>query len=145
MAEIKDIQKVKEIVKSCIFASLATSDKGQPRVRPVSVFMVDDLSFLVATFAKTRKVAQLLGNPKVELCFVDANHRQVRVAGIASAVDSIEEKDRLMQKYLDPKMWQRFFKGPEDPNFILFKIAPRQVEWMEQEQIQYHQVELTVK
>jgi general stress protein 26 len=142
MVESKDMPKAKEIVKSCIYASLATCDNGQPRVRPVSVFMVDKMSFLLATFSGSRKSVQMRHNPKVELCFVDSHHRQVRVAGTASLVNSVEEKGRLMKEYLDPAMWGSFFKGPEDPNFALFRIVPEQVEWMEQGQIKYNSVDL---
>ena len=142
MAESEDIKKVKEIIKSCAFACLATCDKGQPRVRPVSVFPCDDGTFLVATVTKTRKVAHIQANPKVELCYVDSGHRQVRIEGNAMVVDSIEEKGRLMKQYLNPQMWKGFFKGPDDPLFALYRIQPRKIEWMESGQVSYRSVDL---
>lgn len=142
MKKTDEIETVRAIVKSCVYGCLATCENGQPRVRPVSTFMNDDLSFFVAAFSKSRKVNQLTNNPKVELCFVDAHHRQVRVSGVARIVNSVEEKARLMKSYLDPKMWEQFLSGPADPNFSLFKIEPDQVEWMAEERIKYHRVDL---
>jgi len=137
-----DLAKARAIINSCAYASLATCEGDQPRVRPVSVFSCDDGSFLVATVTKTRKVEQLKNNPKVELCFVDDRHRQVRIQGRAELVESIEEKGRLMKQYLSAAMWSQYFKGPDDPLFALYRIRPEHMEWMDSGQIFYRPVDL---
>ncbi len=52
-------------------AHLATCDRGQPMVRPVSPIVEDDLTIWVVTFTSTRKVEQVKTNPKVSLAFVE--------------------------------------------------------------------------
>ena len=47
-----------------------------------------------------------------------------------------------MKSYLDPRYVDNFSAAPADPNFSLFKIQPYQVEWMAEERIKYHRVDL---
>ena len=52
-----DREKIVAIMKAnASFAFLATSDGDQPRVRPVSPIVEDDLSVWVTTFCSSRKV-----------------------------------------------------------------------------------------
>ena len=74
---------ITRIIRSCVYGDLATiaADGKSPRVRPVCAFLQDDLTILVPSHTQTRKVAEIARSPEVEICFVDAEHWQVRAVG----------------------------------------------------------------
>src|SRR5881398_3008935 len=68
------------------FPQLATIDGDQPRVRPVSPVKTDGFTIYVANLRLYHKTAEIAANPKVELCYMDAGHNQVRLTGLAEIV-----------------------------------------------------------
>ena len=83
---------IRRIITSCVYGALATvsADGNAPRVRPVCAFLQDDLTLLDPSHTATRKIEEIRSNPEVEICFVDAEHWQVRVAGAAEEVADVE-------------------------------------------------------
>jgi uncharacterized pyridoxamine 5'-phosphate oxidase family protein len=57
--------------KNALYSYLATCDGDQPRVRPVSPIVEDDLSVWITTFSNSRKIKQIKQNPKICLSFVE--------------------------------------------------------------------------
>ena len=108
-------ETIVRIIKSCVYGDLATicPVANSPRVRPVCAFLQDDLSLLIPSHSETRKIAELRANPKVEVCFVDAEHWQVRVAGTAEEVKDAAVKKELMETTLSPQLWHGFFPDGE--------------------------------
>ena len=97
-------ETITRIIKSCVYGDLATisADGKSPSVRPVCAFLQDDLTILVPTHIKTRKIAEIEAHPEVEICFVDKEHWQVRARGAAEVVEDLDVKKRLMETTLDP-------------------------------------------
>ncbi|MCZ6793577.1 MAG: pyridoxamine 5'-phosphate oxidase family protein [Planctomycetota bacterium] len=134
-------ETVRRIIQRCVYGNLATigADGKTPRVRPVCAFLQDDFSILVPSHRATRKIEEIERNPRVEICFVDAEHWQVRVAGVAQVVDDLAVKKRLMETTLDPKLWRGFFPdGEQDERFVLYRIVPGSFEWMKEWELEYH-------
>src|SRR3954453_7855569 len=70
------------VVKVDKFPYLATMDEDQPRLRPVSPVRTDGFTVYVANLRRYHKTGEIAANPKVELCYVDDHHDQVRIAGV---------------------------------------------------------------
>jgi general stress protein 26 len=128
-----DKQKIVEIMKkACDFAFFATNDSDQPRVRPMSACVEDDMSIWMATMGNSRKAQQVKKNPKVSLAFVvpPNGEETAIVIGEAQIVEDAEQKKRIwgLLSY-DPK--QFWPDGPESESYCVLKINIKQVEWWE--------------
>lgn len=142
--DLETRETIRRIIRGCVYGNLATigADGVSPRVRPVCAFLEDDLSILVPTHTRTRKVEELRRNPRVEIVFVDAEHWQVRVAGKAETVRDTAVKKRLMETTLTPKLWRGFFpEGETDERFLLYRIVPESFEWMKEWELDYRSVD----
>src|SRR3954469_19543926 len=76
-----------EVVRADRFPHLATSDGDQPRVRPVSPVRTDGFTVYVANLRSYHKTGEIAANPRVELCYLDDHHDQVRITGVAEVVE----------------------------------------------------------
>jgi general stress protein 26 len=126
-----DKQKIVEIMKkACLHTYLATADGDQPRVRPVSPIVEEDMSIWVTTFGNSRKVKQIKQNPKICLAFVEQPNgdRAAIVVGEAEIIPDMEQKKRVW-KLATFDLSQYFTKGPESEEFCLLKIIPQKIEW----------------
>ena len=74
------------VMKSAKFPQLATIDGDQPRLRPVSPVRTEGFTVYVANLRGYRKTGEIAANPKVELCYVDDHHNQVRITGVADVL-----------------------------------------------------------
>ena len=126
-----DKEKIVAIMKeNCLFAYLATCDGDQPRVRPVSPIIEDDMSVWVSTFASSRKINQIKQNPKISLAFVQqlSGEKAATIIGEAEIVADMEQKKRVWG-LATFDLSQYFPKGPESDEFCLLKINIRKIEW----------------
>ena len=71
------------VIAAARFPYLATVDGDQPRVRPVSPVLTEGFTVYVANLRGYNKTAEIAANPKVELCYLDDHHDQVRITGTA--------------------------------------------------------------
>jgi general stress protein 26 len=128
-----DKQKIVEIMKKASsFAFLATGDGDQPRVRPVTPIVEDDMSIWVATSAESRKVKQIKQNPKISLAFAQhpEGEKAATVIGEAEIVANMEQKKRIWE--LAPYDLSQYFpNGPESEDYCLLKISVGKIEWWE--------------
>lgn len=75
---------------------LATCEDGQPRVRGMMLYRADEEGILFHTGTSKDVYAQIIKNPKVEMCFNDFKAGvQLRVAGELEAVDDNALKDEI--------------------------------------------------
>src|SRR3954449_11346413 len=74
------------VMKSAKFPILATIDGDQPRLRPVSPVRTEGFTIFVANLRGYHKTEEIAANPKVELCYLDEHHDQVRITGAAEVV-----------------------------------------------------------
>src|SRR5271155_2221764 len=94
------------VVRADRFPTLATVDGDQPRVRPVSPVRTDGFTVYVANLRSYHKTGEIAANPKVELCYLDDRHDQVRITGVAEPLtdrvilQEIWEANALLRQYL---------------------------------------------
>jgi general stress protein 26 len=85
-----DASQVRELALATVaadrFPYLATIDGDQPRLRPVSPVRTEGFTVYVANLRLYHKTAEIAANPKVELCYLDDAHNQVRLTGVAETV-----------------------------------------------------------
>jgi len=130
---LSDEQKIVSIMKdNFLYASLATCDGDQPRVRTVSPIVEDDMSMWVTTRSTSRKVKQLRENPKICLSFVEQPNgdKAAIVIGEARIIPDIEKKKRVW-KLAPFDLYEHFPNGPESDDFCILKIAIKRIEWRE--------------
>jgi general stress protein 26 len=127
------------VVRDDRFPYLASIDEDQPRVRPVSPVRTDGFTVYVANLRAYHKTAEIAANPKVELCYLDDRHDQVRVTGVAEIV-----ADRgLLQEIWDANPLMRQYLGSLDnPQLIVYRIRPTRVRFMREWAMEYHEVPL---
>src|SRR5918996_5437588 len=85
-----DPARVRELALGVIaadrFPYLATVDGDQPRLRPVSPVKTEGFVVYVANLRFYHKTVEIAANPRVELCYLDEHHNQVRITGVAEVV-----------------------------------------------------------
>jgi general stress protein 26 len=127
------------VIKADRFPRLASMDGDQARVRPVSPVRTDGFTVYVANLRRYHKTQELAANPKLELCYMDDQHDQVRLTGSAEVV---EEKG-LLQEIWDANPLLRAYLGSLDnPELIVYRIRPERVRFMREWALDYHEVPL---
>jgi general stress protein 26 len=127
------------VVQNDRFPVLATIAGDQPRVRPVSPVRTDGFVIYVANMSFYAKTAQIAANPKVELCYMDDHHNQVRITGVAeiltnrTLLEEIWNANPLMRQYLG---------SIDNPQLIVYRIMPNQVHYMQEWALEYYDVPL---
>src|SRR5689334_25164168 len=114
-------QLARAVVQADRFPQLATLDGDQPRVRPVSPVRTDGFTVYVANLRRYHKTGEIAANPRVELCYLDDHHDQVRITGVAEVVT-----DRaLLQEIWDANPLLRQYLGSVDnPQLIVYRVRP---------------------
>jgi general stress protein 26 len=131
------LARAQATIRSARFPQLATIDGDQPRVRPVSPVRVEQFVIYVANLRQYHKTAEIAACPKVELCYLDDRHDQVRITGIAEVLSDarllseIWETNPLLRKYLG---------SPDNPALIIYRIRPTRVRFMQEWALEYHEV-----
>lgn len=129
----------RRVIQADRFPLLATIDGDQPRLRPVSPVRTDGFVVFVANLRAYHKTVEIAANPKVELCYLDDHHDQVRITGVAqietdrAVIQQIWEANPLLRQYL---------RSIDNPDFLLYRIEPRQVRFMREWALEYHDVPL---
>ena len=127
------------VIKQAKFPMLATMAGDQPRLRPVSPVRVDGFTIYIANLRSYQKTTQIAANPKVELCYMDGEHNQVRITGLAEVLDDrplledIWQKNRLLEHYLG---------SIDNPQLIVYKVVPNRVTYMQEWALDYWEVPL---
>jgi general stress protein 26 len=132
-------ERARAVVKADRFPHLATMDGDQPRIRPVSPVKTDGFVVYVANLRGYHKTAEIAANPKVELCYLDDNHDQVRITGAAEVVTDTA----VLQDIWDNNSLLRQYLGRIDnPDLIVYRIQPNRVRYMQEWALTYHEVPL---
>src|SRR5438046_3053989 len=133
------IELARAVVQADRFPYLASIDGEQPRVRPVSPVRTDGFTVYVANLRAYHKTAEIAANPRVELCYLDDRHDQVRITGVAEVVADRE----LLQSIWDNNPLLRQYLGSLDnPQLIVYRIRPTRVRFMREWALDYHDVPL---
>ena len=129
-----------ETMRKAKYPMMATcGTDGAPGVRPVSPVKTDGFTVWVASLSSYGKTAEIEANPRIELCYLDEAHDQVRIAGRAVRVGRGEE----LQAIWDSNPLMRSFLGSIDnPELIVYRIEPERVRFMREWALTYHEVEI---
>jgi general stress protein 26 len=131
------VNLARAVIQADRFPYLATLDGDQPRVRPVSPVKTDGFTVYVANLRSYHKTAEIDANPKVELCYLDDGHDQVRITGIAEIVADAA----LLQEIWDGNPLLRQYLGSiNNPELILYRIKPTRVRFMKEWALNYYEV-----
>ena len=130
-------QLTRDTMEAARFPVLASVDGEQPRLRPVSPVLTEGLTVYVANLRHYNKTREIAANPRVELCYLDPNHNQVRITGRAEVLTDAS----LLQQIWDANPLLRQFLGSIDnPQLIVYRIVPVQVRYMREWALEYYEV-----
>jgi general stress protein 26 len=121
------------------FPYLASIDGDQPRVRPVTPVRTEGFTVYVANLRSYHKTAEIAANPKVELCYLDDRHDQVRITGVAEVVT---DRDLLRAIWEDNPLLRQYLGSLDNPELIVYRIRPVHVRFMREWSLEYNNVPL---
>ena len=111
-------------------AFLATiTETDDPRVRPVTL-MITPQGFYVATSRQSRKAAEINHHHCVEwvtLLPAEGGTGYLRFAGQAKEVEGSEKRGVVEENHYPV---DKYWKGVDDPDFVVFRIEPQRVEYI---------------
>jgi general stress protein 26 len=126
-----------EVIRAARFPQLATIDGDQPRLRPVSPVRVDGFTIYVANLKNYHKTAEIAANPKVELCYLDDHHNQVRITGLAEV---LTDRGVLEQIWNTNPLLRSYLGSIDNPALIIYRIKPTRVRYMQEWALEYYEV-----
>lgn len=122
-------EKIMNIIQSEKTGVLATIRDNKPH----SCFMVffhEDFVLYVATDRHSKKITDIEKNPNVHILLgkesKSLDESYIEVEGTAS----IEEDATLKNKFWNNNL-KRWLLGPEDPNYVLIKINPNTIYYID--------------
>jgi len=129
MSELK--KKILAKMEEPTLSALATqTEDGRPWVRYVMAQADQELNIRIATFAGSRKVAQIEANPEVHLTLgvssLETARSYLQVQGRAEVKTDPQERGSLWREEL-----AKYFSGPDDPNYCVIKVAPYRIEYQD--------------
>lgn len=126
-------------IKSAKFPMLATIDGDQPRLRPVSPVKTDGFTIYVANLRRYGKTGEIAANPKVELCYCDPDHHQVRISGVAEV---LTDAAIIADIWATNPLLRAYLGTPDNPELIIYRIVPHRVRYMREWALEYFEVPL---
>ena len=126
-------------IKDAKFPQLATIDGDQPRLRPVSPVRTDGFTIYVANLRSYGKTKDIEANPKIELCYMDSHHNQVRITGVA---ETVADRELLEDIWSSNPLLRNYLGSIDNPELIVYKVVPNCVSYMQEWALEYHNVAL---
>ena len=119
------------------FPYLASMEGDQPRLRPVSPVRTEGFIVYVANLRSYGKTAEIAANPKVELCYLDEGHDQVRITAVAGVLD---DRETLESIWNENPLLRQYLGSVDNPELIIYKMKPARVRFMREWALEYHEV-----
>lgn len=129
----------RQVLEDDRFPYLATMDGDQPRLRPVSPVRTDGFTVYVANLRRYHKTVEIDANPKVELCYLNKDHNQVRITGVAEV---LTDPGQLRQIWDANPLLRRYLGSPDNPELLVYRVVPNRVRYMREWALEYHDVPL---
>ncbi len=126
--------KAEQVVRSDRAPMLATIDGDQPRLRPVSPVRQEGFTICVANLRGYHKTLEIAANPRVELCYLDDHHDQVRITGMAEV---LTDRSLLEAIWNDNPLLRQYLGTLSNPELIVYRIRPTQVRYMQEWALEY--------
>ena len=133
------VQLAQAVVQGDRFPNLATVDGDQPRLRPVSPVRTDGFTVYVANLRGYHKTIEIAANPKVELCYLDEQHNQVRITGSAGI---LTDRTLLQEIWESNPLLRQYLGSIDNPDLIVYQIEPERVRYMQEWALEYYEVPL---
>ena len=127
------------VMKSAKFPQLATIDGDQARARPVSPVRTEGFTVYVANLRAYHKTGEIAANPKVELCYLDDHHDQVRITGVA---EILTERPLLEEIWNANPLLRQYLGSLDNPMLLVYRIRPNRVRYMKEWALEYYEVPL---
>ena len=105
----------------------------------MSPVRTDGFTIYVANLRSYHKTVEIETNPKVELCYMDSHHNQVRITGVAEA---IEDRALLEEIFAENPLLKHYLGSVDNPELIIYRIVPNRVRYMREWALDYHEVPL---
>jgi general stress protein 26 len=128
-----------ETMSAAKFPMFASIERDQPRVRPVSPVKTDAFTVFVASLRSSGKTEELERNSNVELCYLSEGHDQVRITGVAQLVTDPGVRQQIWD---ENPLLRAYLKSIDNPEFMLYKVAPQRVRFMREWALEYQEVPL---
>ena len=119
------ITVAREIMAAARYCALITVDStGRAHARTLDPFAPDEQMVVwLATNPRSRKVAEIKGNPRVTLYYFDREGQgYVTIYGIARLVNDLQEKTKRWKTE-----WQAFYPNREK-DYLLIAVTPERME-----------------
>lgn len=91
----------------------------------------------VANLRTYHKTVEIAANPKVELCYLDDHHKQVRLTGTAGVVT---ERGLLQEIWDTNPLLRQYLGSLDNPELIIYRITPNRVRYMQEWALEYYEV-----
>jgi general stress protein 26 len=129
MKDMSLLQEVMSQFKEQNQVVLGTIDKNTPKIRPVTLVKHNE-KFYFATGTLSEKVKQIQTNPNVEILLQwkePPNNGYIRISG-----KSIKETNihTILELYDRFEFFSKLWKGPDDPNLIVYRINVEYYDYM---------------
>src|SRR4051794_6365795 len=131
------VEQALNVIRADRLPYLATVEGDQPRLRPIAPVKTDGFIVYVANLRSYGKTAEIEGNPRVELCYLDGHHDQVRITGTAEVVTDQATREEVWNS--NPHM-RKYLISVDNPDFILYRIIPSRVRFMKEWALTYREV-----
>ena len=125
------------VVQADRFPFLASIDGDQPRVRPVSPVRHEGFTIYVANLRMYHKTGEIAANPRVELCYMDDAHNQVRITGLAEVVT---ERPILEEIWNTNPLLRQYMRSIDNPDYMVYRVKPTRVRFMLEWALEYYDV-----
>lgn len=120
-------EQIAAIMAPLQLSAVATIVDGKPWVRYVMTIGRDDLSIRFATYASSRKVAQIAANPEVHVTLGASDPANMtpylQIQGQARFSTEAAERHGFWSEML-----AGYFSGPDDPNYGVVVVTPYRIE-----------------
>jgi uncharacterized pyridoxamine 5'-phosphate oxidase family protein len=131
------VERALNVIRSDRLPYLATMDGDQPRLRPVAPVKTEGFTVYVANLRPHNKTSEIKANPRVELCYLDGTHDQVRITGLAEEVTDPTMRREVFAA--NPQV-RKCVGGIVSTDFILYRIVPTRVRYMKEWALTYQEV-----
>jgi general stress protein 26 len=108
------------------YCTLATVEGSKPKIRYMVLFH-EGLKIYMATSRSTHKIEELERNPHVALLFGYDGDSPTEVVDI-EATATVTKDETLRGKVWNDEL-KRWFKSPEDPDYVILEITPTLIEY----------------
>ena len=93
----------------------------------------------IANLRAYGKTNQIAVNPNVEICYLDENHDQVRITGVA---EILADPVLLEVIWRENPLLRRYLGQADNPSLIIYRVRPTRIRFMREWALSYHDIPL---